>query len=158
VVRFSKRLQALRAERPAAKDKDGWWARAGEVDAWIAGRTRGGDAGDWAEDGRDPHATGAAIEGSPTREEAYLDWFAKRLAGSAVPENAGLRRFQRTRTHRSSHGEPGRKSVEGPDAVLAGTLTVADPAAFATLLARGVGRHAAFGFGMLLLSPPGRAG
>jgi CRISPR system Cascade subunit CasE len=30
---------------------------------------------------------------------------------------------------------------------------VADPAAFAQLLARGVGRHRAFGLGMLLLRP-----
>ena len=44
--------------------------------------------------------------------------------------------------------------VSGHSAVLAGTLTVRDPQAFATLLARGVGRHRAFGYGMLLLSPP----
>ena len=41
---------------------------------------------------------------------------------------------------------------------MTGTLTVTDPQAFAALLSGGVGRHAAFGFGMLLLSPPGRAG
>ncbi|MEE8524028.1 MAG: type I-E CRISPR-associated protein Cas6/Cse3/CasE [Thermoanaerobaculia bacterium] len=44
---------------------------------------------------------------------------------------------------------------ERPDALLTGTLEVTDPDAFATLLARGVGRHRAFGFGMLLLRPPG---
>jgi len=31
---------------------------------------------------------------------------------------------------------------------------VRDPTGFAALLARGVGRHRAFGFGMLLLRPP----
>ena len=41
---------------------------------------------------------------------------------------------------------------------MAGTLTVADRHAFAQMLARGIGRHAAFGYGMLLLSAPGRAG
>ena len=41
---------------------------------------------------------------------------------------------------------------------MAGTLTIGDPDAFAAILSRGVGRHAAFGYGMLLLSPPGRAG
>ena len=42
---------------------------------------------------------------------------------------------------------------EGPDAVLAGVLEVTDGEAFAALLRRGVGRHRAFGFGMLLLRP-----
>jgi CRISPR system Cascade subunit CasE len=43
---------------------------------------------------------------------------------------------------------------EGPDAVLEGVLEVVDGEAFAALLRRGVGRHRAFGFGMLLLRPP----
>ena len=40
-----------------------------------------------------------------------------------------------------------------PDATLQGTLAVVDSGAFQALLARGVGRHRAFGFGMLLLRP-----
>ncbi len=40
-----------------------------------------------------------------------------------------------------------------PDARFTGTLEVTDPAAFTALLSRGVGRHRAFGFGMLLLKP-----
>lgn len=43
-----------------------------------------------------------------------------------------------------------------PDATLQGVLTVADPEAFKALLARGIGRHRSFGFGMLLLRPPRR--
>ena len=43
--------------------------------------------------------------------------------------------------------------VEGPDAVMSGVLEITDPDAFARLLARGIGRHRAFGFGMLLLRP-----
>lgn len=157
VVRFGKRLQAARADQPAARAKDGWWARAGEVDAWVAGRTRGGDGGRWADDARDTAAVRAAMEASPTREATYLGWLSKRLTdAAALEDDAGLRHFRRTRTRRSSHGKAGRKSAEGPDALIAGTLTVTDSAAFAALLARGVGRHAAFGFGMLLLSPPKR--
>lgn len=157
VVRFGKRLQAVRADLPAAQAKDGWWARAGEVDAWVAGRTRGDDGGRWADDARDMAAVRAAMEASPTRETTYLGWLAKRLMeAAALGDDAGLRQFRRARTRRSSHGQPGRKSAEGPDALIGGTLTVTDPAAFSALLARGVGRHAAFGFGMLLLSPPGR--
>ena len=37
-----------------------------------------------------------------------------------------------------------------------GNLIVSDPAAFAQLLTRGIGRHRAYGFGMLLLRPPGK--
>ena len=43
--------------------------------------------------------------------------------------------------------------VEGPDTVMSGELQTSDPDAFARLLARGIGRHRAFGFGMLLLRP-----
>ena len=46
------------------------------------------------------------------------------------------------------------RGVERPDALFTGEITVADPEAFCRLLARGVGRHRAFGFGMLLLRPP----
>lgn len=48
-----------------------------------------------------------------------------------------------------------RRAVGGPDAVLAGRLRVVDAQAFSALLARGVGRHRAFGFGMLMLRPGG---
>lgn len=55
------------------------------------------------------------------------------------------RRDQKTRT-------PGRLP-RMPDAVLKGVIDVTEPDAFLALLARGVGRHRAFGFGMLLLQP-----
>ena len=38
-----------------------------------------------------------------------------------------------------------------PDVNFSGTLTITDPDAFQAQIARGVGRHRAFGFGMLLL-------
>jgi CRISPR system Cascade subunit CasE len=156
VVRFGGRVREARAAQPAAQAREGWWARAGEVDAWIAARTHGADRGLWAEDGGDAAAVQAATDASPTREDAYVAWLAKRLEGAAVLQDAGLRQFRRSRVRRSSHGAPGRGRVEGPDALIAGTLAVADPAAFHALLARGIGRHAAFGYGMLVLSPPGR--
>lgn len=43
------------------------------------------------------------------------------------------------------------KVIDGPDAILMGRLRVASTDAFARLLARGVGRHRSYGFGMLLL-------
>ena len=87
-----------------------------------------------------------------TREAVYLDWLVGRLSAAAVLDRAASRlvRFQRNLIAR------GDKSVEGPDAVIQGTLTVADGPAFASLLARGVGRHRAYGYGLLLLSAPHR--
>lgn len=135
VVRYGSRIKAARGASEPAQTPEGWWARAGEVDAWIAARTRPG--------------------GNPevTRETAYADWLAARFEGVAALESVEPRLFRRVRTRRSTHGRPGRGGVEGPEAVMAGTLIVRDPTAFAARLARGVGRHAAFGFGMLLLSP-----
>ncbi len=95
----------------------------------------------------------AVLRNRPTtRECAYLDWLAARLAPAAVldPAASHLASFQRTRVTRN------RRRIEGPDAVVHGTLTIADPAAFAALLARGVGRHRGYGYGMLLLRPPQR--
>jgi CRISPR system Cascade subunit CasE len=87
-----------------------------------------------------------------TREAAYLDWLAARLAPAALLDPAATRlaSFQRTRVQRNGRG------IEGPDAVVHGTLTIINPAAFADLLGRGVGRHRSYGYGMLLLRPPQR--
>jgi len=103
-----------------------------------------------------------AIEGKETaervnREDVYRDWLARHLdTGGAALEQAhalGLRRSRVMRRARDRHP----KSVEGPDALFAGTLCVRDPQAFAALVARGIGRHRAFGFGMLLLRPASAA-
>ena len=45
---------------------------------------------------------------------------------------------------------------EGPDVTFHGELVIRDGDALAERLARGVGRHAAYGYGMLLLRPSGR--
>lgn len=87
--------------------------------------------------------------GAMTREAVYVDWLADRLAPAARLDGARLTRFERSRAARSG-------VTEGPDATLQGTLEIADPEAFAALLARGIGRHRAYGYGMLLLRAPGR--
>ncbi len=88
------------------------------------------------------------------REMVYLDWLDARLGAAANVEHATTRlaAFRRSRVLR------GGRAIEGPDATIHGTLAVKDPAAFAQLLARGVGRHRAYGYGMLLLRPPQRRG
>ena len=141
VVRFGKSVRADRAERPHA-----WQRKAGEIDAFVSACERAVAQGD--------------DTASVDREAVYTQWLRSRLGEAATLEEAALRLFRRSRTRRSTHGAgTGRThAVEGPDAVMAGTLTIGDPDAFAAILSRGVGRHAAFGYGMLLLSPPGRAG
>jgi CRISPR system Cascade subunit CasE len=93
----------------------------------------------------------------PSRASIYTDWLAAHFAkgGAALDtmriiwlRRAAITRRDRER-HLKVHGEKG----GGPDACFEGALTVTDPIAFNAQLARGVGRHRAFGFGMLLLKP-----
>jgi len=143
VVRFGKTVRAARGDRAGA-----WQRGASEMDAYVTACERAVAAG-----------------GSTTdidREAVYLDWLTRRLAAAATIDTATLRAFQRSHARRGTHSagdsSARTRTVEGPDATLGGTLTVTDSDAFASLLARGIGRHAAFGYGMLLLSPPGRSG
>jgi CRISPR system Cascade subunit CasE len=81
------------------------------------------------------------------RESVYLDWLSDRLAEVARVEHARLVHFERRAVLR------GGVLCEGPDVVWHGELTIIDAAAFSSRLASGVGRHAAYGYGMLLLRP-----
>lgn len=94
------------------------------------------------------------------REQVYCDWLRNHLErrGGVTVRHARLLRFQRERLARSDHqSNPRLVRCERPDATLAGTIEIADGEAFMNLLARGVGRHRTFGFGMLLLRPQTRA-
>lgn len=88
-----------------------------------------------------------------SREEVYGEWLSERLqsCGGAELASATLRSFQRNRAIR----RPRQRHSEGPDALMRGVLTITDGDAFANLLSRGVGRHRAYGYGMLLLRPAG---
>ncbi len=106
-----------------------------------------------------------------SREHVYGEWLGHQLArdGAAkvatCPEIIGapaveagacvrLVRFKLERLLRRTHGEERKTALcDRPDATLVGQLEVGRPEAFAATLARGVGRHRAFGFGMLLLRP-----
>ena len=90
------------------------------------------------------------------REEIYRDWLTHLMArqGGAELESATLQSFQRVRSYRKRQARQYVDSIEGPDAVMQGNLTVKEPAAFAQLLSQGIGRHRAYGYGMLLLRPP----
>ena len=113
--------------------------------------------------GKERDAFLAAIRDLPKdtrvdRMEIYRQWLARALSPAAGIQQADpvYRRLTQV-TRRNAASETGARplaSLQGPDVGFSGVLQVAEPEAFSTLLARGVGRHRAFGFGMLLLRPP----
>ena len=122
-----------------------------EVDAFLIERLRR------YPDGLPEEGTEAA---GPTREEVYFTWLAERLDGAATldVERTRMAGFSRRAVQRTlvpgSLGDAATMS-EGPDATFHGELTIVDGEAFARLLSSGVGRHTAYGYGMMLLRPPG---
>jgi CRISPR system Cascade subunit CasE len=118
------------------------------------------------------HALGVADEPRSEREPVYCAWLAERLAaGGGRLLGARMKSFRLGPLVRRRHASPkasgtvadeparrllaaGRRAAaRRPEVVFDGILEVTDPDAFAGLIARGVGRHRAFGFGMLLLRP-----
>ena len=110
----------------------------------------------------------AQAQGEPLlREAVYTQWLREHLGvregaareawqGAVELLDVQLTAYQRLTIVRRGQAQAGEgrhgRAIDGPDAVLKGRLRVVDPAAFAQLLARGVGRHRSFGFGMLLLN------
>ena len=91
-----------------------------------------------------------------SREAVYTDWLAAQLerrGGAELEPGTRLQSFQRVRTVRKRRAH----ATEGPHAVLQGALTVTAADDFARLVTHGIGRHRAYGYGMLLLRPPRRA-
>jgi CRISPR system Cascade subunit CasE len=99
-------------------------------------------------------AVGSEID----RSEVYVQWLRELLVrqGGAELVDASVTRYQllgvTRKTQKGGSGDARHsRVVSGPDAVLTGQLRVTGPQAFAQLLSGGVGRHRAFGFGLLLL-------
>lgn len=84
-----------------------------------------------------------------TRELVYRNWMLERLGSAAILEGCSLHSFKRSTVIRGDFS-----LTEGPDVILHGTVSVQDSDRFKHLLKNGVGRHRAFGYGMLLLRPP----
>ena len=88
------------------------------------------------------------------REQVYAEWlsrqFLRRGGASLDPNQTRMVHFERTRALRKRNS----RYSEGPTAVMRGHLTVTEDAEFEHLLSQGVGRHRAYGYGMLLLRPP----
>jgi CRISPR system Cascade subunit CasE len=90
------------------------------------------------------------------RNEVYREWLGEELRkeGASALLQAEVTRFQLVQLHRRTQAqERETRWTARPDVTFEGTLEVRDAPAFMRRLARGVGRHRAFGFGMLLLAP-----
>lgn len=94
----------------------------------------------------------------PSREQAYRAWLEKQLGLAASLDDFSLQGLQLVRVlrRRQPQGDSRERTapfLQRPQALMRGVLTVRDGAAFEALLRRGIGRHRAFGYGMLLLRP-----
>jgi len=102
-------------------------------------------------------ADGTADNATLQRDVIYLDWLNERFGGAASLEQGRLEEFrlvqQLRRGARGPKGTRQRARLVRPRVLVRGSLTVRDPLAFAALLARGVGRHRSFGYGMMLMRP-----
>ena len=121
-------------------------AKGSEVDAFLVSLLHRIEDGVGDEQVIDQHK-------SESRENIYFKWLTERLGDSAQlrKEECHLSAFRRSRVMRGDGVGP-----EGPDATLHGTLSVKDPTEFSNIVRKGIGRHRAYGYGMLLLRPPGQ--
>jgi len=139
---FETRLRPVsRLMKPLPYSTGNTFAKGAEVDVFLIEAMR-----------RFPQASSTEenmLKAGRSREAVYSDWLAQKLRGGATlaPE-VRLAHFVRNRAARKGHAS------EGPDAILRGELTIRDPLRFQELLAKGIGRHKAYGYGMLLLRPP----
>ncbi|MTJ82935.1 MAG: type I-E CRISPR-associated protein Cas6/Cse3/CasE [Telmatospirillum sp.] len=130
---FDLRVRPVRRLRSAA----GVFPKGAEVDAFLAEALR-------------KFPDGRPRDDAPDRATVYREWLVGRMAGAARIEEARIARFERRTV---SRGETRR---EGPDVTFHGELTILDAALFTERLVKGVGRHTAYGYGMILLRPARR--
>lgn len=139
-IRPTKRAKRILSQSSSGNQAP--FTKSREVDAYVL-------AVDQKHLGKSTGQEGSSANARVTRQEVYKEWLRRKLGSAALLNECRLYRFQRTQVMR------GTKTLsEGPDAILHGTLTIKDSAVFGGLLRRGVGRHKAFGYGMILLRPP----
>lgn len=140
-VGFNLRTRPVRRIAEPIKTKSGTIAAGSELDAFVLEAIR-----------CHPGESDGMRKADRTRQTVYLEWLSERLRDVGQLDHTASRmvRFHRTLVSR------GKAGVEGPDAVIHGTLTILNGEGFRELLARGIGRHRAYGYGMLLLSAPSR--
>jgi CRISPR system Cascade subunit CasE len=96
-------------------------------------------------------------DGGLDRAEVYSQWLEGELARDQAAKlvTCSMKEFKLVKPVRKGAGKPRARRLGGlrPDAVFEGILEIMDPSGFASLLRRGIGRHRAFGYGMILLRP-----
>ncbi len=93
-----------------------------------------------------------APEGSD-RGTVYADWLSRHLAAAGGRMVSGRLHAFDFRRGRRRLKDRSFSTKRMPVATFQGTVEVVDPEAFGTLLARGIGRNRAFGYGMVMLRP-----
>ncbi len=92
-----------------------------------------------------------------TRIKVYGDWLTEQLQTAGQVEKIELKAFRLvTQIRRSTTASRSKEKLSPlirPQALMSGILKVMDAEAFRDTLVRGIGRHRAFGYGMLLLGP-----
>jgi CRISPR system Cascade subunit CasE len=100
------------------------------------------------------HCWREGVEEGANRAEVYVNWLRNETArlGGASLLQVDLASFQLERLLRRTQGEDRKgQSVTRPVVTFKGVLEVQDSERFRAMLERGIGRHRAFGLGMLLL-------
>ncbi|MHB1777994.1 MAG: type I-E CRISPR-associated protein Cas6/Cse3/CasE, partial [Acidimicrobiales bacterium] len=96
------------------------------------------------------------MPGTLDKTTIYEAWFKARfdeLSGASL-HSVQLTALRRERVLRREKGAERKvRAFDRPDAVFSGRFLVNDPMKFQAFLGHGLGRHRAFGFGMLLLRP-----
>ena len=92
---------------------------------------------------------------APPRAQVYADWFIRQWGEIVHVEHVELTGFARRRLLRRPlyDGKRQARRIERPQANFNAIVRIDDGPGFATALARGLGRHRAFGYGMVLLRP-----
>ncbi len=89
------------------------------------------------------------------RETTYQDWLHRQCGEALAFDTLLITGLLRQRLMRRRHDAERRRHIlERPIVTFSGQARIRSPQAFADLLARGIGRHRAFGLGMILLAPP----
>lgn len=124
--------------RPVVRtDREGDRKKSRELDAYVHARSQG--------DARD-------------RAVIYMDWVRKQLLtrGAEVLHVRidGMESVNVARRSATALGNRPFRSISGHSVAFVGNLYVRDEEHFIEAISKGIGRHRAFGYGMLLLSPP----
>lgn len=92
-----------------------------------------------------------------SRDEIYADWLNSRIGNAAEIEELSMKSFNLTKISRRGENSEGKRKFGNqsivPDVVFTGRIRVKNSSQFSELIANGIGRNRAFGFGALLLKP-----